>query len=167
MSRNASSRHAPSKPDQHPTYLACPADEFPFRWAGDEPEIGSQLDVRSEFVGGAKRDIEESRHIAVASPATAFGDVGRNGDCSSPCLMDQPEPLRVRKGIRSPVHQYRKRFAFVPDRQLHEVIHNRPIRPENLYVKTGAVATVPRHRRIDRLGLARDSAYCLLIAAYQ
>jgi hypothetical protein len=160
MNRNASSRQALSKPDQHPTYLACPADEFPFRGARNEPEIRTQLDVRSEFVGGAKGDIEESGHVTMATPATAFGDVGRNRDCGSPCLIDQHEPLRNRIVVGRLVHQQRKGLALLPDRQLHEVIHETAIRPAKAHVKRAAAT-------VTASGPARATAYCLLIAANQ
>jgi hypothetical protein len=158
-------RKALSKAHQHTAHFARAIDEFLPSRVGYEPEIPRQLDVRGKFVSGAKRNVDEAGHIAIAPPAAPFGDVGRNRHRGPSGLVHQAEPFRSRIRGRCPVHQHREVLRLLPHLELPEVVHTSSIRSTKLFVKTPASNRRTRGCRSGQ-GQSQVSAYCLLMAAY-
>jgi hypothetical protein len=73
-----------------------------------------------------KKDEEKLPKFRIGRPATTFGDVCRDGSCSTPDLAGQSEQFLFCKEAGNRMQAQRQSGAFPPGEQLGEILHEGP-----------------------------------------
>lgn len=93
---------------------------------GKQVQVSSKKNVVLQFAGRPKRDEEKLPKFRIGRPATTFGDVCRDGSCSTSDLAGLSEQLLFCKEAGNRMQAQRQSVTFPPDEQLGEILHERP-----------------------------------------
>jgi hypothetical protein len=115
---------------QHPFDLGDPGIQNRELLVGKQVQVSSKKNVVLQFAGRPKRNQEKLPKFRIGRPATTFGDVCRDGSCSTPDLAGQREQFLFWKEAGNRIQAQRQSVTFPPDERGGEILHQRPSREE-------------------------------------
>jgi hypothetical protein len=111
---------------QHPFDLGDPGMQNCELLVGKQVQVSSKKNVVLQFAGRPERDEEELSKFRIGRPATTFGDVCRDGSCSTADLAGPSEQFLFWKEAGNRMQAQRQSVTFPPGGQLGEILHERP-----------------------------------------
>ena len=111
---------------QHPCDLGDPGIQNCELLVGKQVQGASKKNVVLQFAGRPKKDEEKLPKFRIGRPATTFGDVCRDGSCSTPDWAGQSEPFLFCKEAGNRMQAQRQSVTFPPDEQVVEILHAGP-----------------------------------------
>jgi hypothetical protein len=111
---------------QHPIDLGDPGIQNCELLVGKQVQVSSKKNVVLQFAGRPKRNEEKLPKFRIGRSATTFGDVCRDGSCSTPDLAGQSEQLLFWKEAGNRMQAQRQSVTFPPDQQVGDILHERP-----------------------------------------
>jgi hypothetical protein len=112
---------------QHPYDLGDPEIQNCELLVGKQVQVSSKKNVVLQFAGRPKRNEEKLPRFRIGLPGTTFGEVCRDGSCTTPDLAGQS---LFCKEAGDRVQAQRQCVTFGPDEQRGEILHERPAREE-------------------------------------
>ena len=106
---------------QHPFDLGDPGIQNCELLVGKQVQVSSEKNVVLQFAGRPKRNEGKLPKSRIGRAATTFGDVCRDGSCTTPDLAGQPELFCKEAGNR--IQAQRHGVTFPPDQQRGEILH--------------------------------------------
>ena len=119
---------------QHPFDLGDPGGQNCELLVGKQVQVSSEKNVVLQFAGRAKRNEGKLPKFRIGRAATTFGDVCRDGSCTTPDLAGQSEQFLYWKEAGNRIRAQRQSVTFPPDEQRGEILHKRPSREEVYYI---------------------------------
>jgi hypothetical protein len=115
---------------QHPFDLGDPRIQNCELLVGKQVQVSSKKNVVWQFAARPKRNGEKLPKFRIGRPGTTFGDVCRDGSCTTADLAGQSEQFLFWKEAGNRMQAQRQSLAFPPDEQRGEILHERPSREE-------------------------------------
>jgi hypothetical protein len=114
----------------HPFDLGDPGIQNCALLVAKQVQVSSKKNVVLQFAGRPERNEEKLPKFRIGRPATTFGDVCRDGSCSTPDLAGQSEQFLLWKEAGNRIQAQRQSVTFPPDEQRGEILQQRPSREE-------------------------------------